>query len=97
MKDYKLTKQAFKQLKLLAKNNRKVAERLKVVIMQLREDLISGESLQGYSQFKKIRVGHFRLIYTLKDEILLITIIEKRETVYQSFEHLLKNSNFLDL
>jgi len=97
MKDYKLTKQAFKQLKLLAKNNRKVAERLKVVIMQLREDLISGESLQGYSQFKKIRVGRFRLIYTLKDEILLITIIEKRETVYQSFEHLLKNSNFLDL
>jgi mRNA-degrading endonuclease RelE of RelBE toxin-antitoxin system len=58
---------------------------------------VSGESLQGYSKFKKIRVGKFRFIYTLQDEILLIAIIEKRETVYQTFEHLYKNSNFLDM
>jgi len=97
MRDYKLTKQAFKQLKLLAKNDRKTAEKLKGVILQLREDLTSGESLQGYSQFKKIRVGKFRLIYTFQEELLLIAIIEKRETVYQTFEHLFKNSNFLDI
>ena len=97
MRDYKLTKQAFKQLKLLAKNDRKTAEKLKEVILQLREDLTSGESLQGYSQFKKIRVGKFRLIYTFQEELLLIAIIEKRETVYQTFEHLFKNSSFLDI
>ncbi len=97
MRDYKLTRQALKQLKLLAKNEIKTAKKLKDVIIQLREDLISGESLQGYSKFKKIRVGKFRLIYTLQEEILLIAIIEKRETVYKTFEHLLKNSSFLDI
>lgn len=96
MRDYQLTKQAFKQLKKLAKNDPHIAKKLKTVIMQLRQDLISGESLQGYSQFKKIRVGKFRLIHTLQDDVLLIAIIEKRETVYQTFEHLFKNSRFLE-
>ena len=97
MRDYKLTKQAFKRLKLLAKNDIKTAKKLKEVILQLREDLINGESLQGYSKFKKIRVGKFRLIYTFQEETILIAIIEKRETVYQTFEHLFKNSDFLDI
>lgn len=97
MRDYKLTKQAFKTLTALAKNDPKTAKKLKDVIECLRKDLISGESLQGYSQFKKIRVGKFRLIYTLQDELLLIAIIEKRATVYQTFEHLFKHSDFLNL
>ena len=97
MKDYKLTKQAFKQLKSLSKNDIKTAKKLKEVIMLLREDLITGESLQGYSKFKKIRVGKFRLIYTFQEEIILIAIIEKRETVYQTFEHLFKSSDFLNI
>lgn len=96
MRDYKLTKQAFKKLSFLAKNDFKIAKKLKKVIEKLRDDLISGENLQGYSQFKKIRVGKYRLIYTLQENILIITIIEKRETVYQTFEHLFKKSNFLE-
>jgi len=66
-------------------------------MIQLRGDLISGEKLQGYSRFKKIRVGKFRLIYTYQEELILIAIIEKRETVYQTFEHLFKKSKFLDI
>ncbi len=97
MRDYKLTKQAFKKLKVLAKNDPKTARKLKEIIMQLREDLISGESLQGYSQFKKVLAGKFRLIYTFQEELILIAIIEKRETVYETFEHLFKNSKFLDI
>jgi mRNA-degrading endonuclease RelE of RelBE toxin-antitoxin system len=50
----------------------------------------------GYSEFKKIRAGKYRLIYTLRDQIILIAIIEKRETVYQTFEHLFKNSSMFD-
>jgi mRNA-degrading endonuclease RelE of RelBE toxin-antitoxin system len=96
MRAYRLTKQAFKTLTALAKNDPKTAKKLKEVIEDLRNDLIGGESLQGYSKFKKIRVGKFRLIYTLQDKLLLIAIIEKRETVYQTFEHLFKNSSFLD-
>jgi mRNA-degrading endonuclease RelE of RelBE toxin-antitoxin system len=97
MRAYRLTKQAFKTLTALAKNDPKTAKKLKEVIENLRKDLIAGESLQGYSKFKKIRAGKFRLIYTLQDELLLIAIIEKRETVYQTFEHLFKNSSFLDI
>ena len=96
MRDYKLTNQAFKTLKFLSKNDIKTAKRLKDIIEKLRNDLIAGESLQGYSKFKKIRVGKFRLIYTFQDELVLIAIIEKRETVYQTFAHLLKNSSFLE-
>ena len=95
MRDYKLSKQAFKQLKLLVKNDIKTAKKIKEVIELLRKDSISGVSLQGYSQFKKIRIGKFRLIYTFQKELILITIIEKRETVYQTFEHLFKNSSIL--
>lgn len=96
MREYKLTKQAFKKLKGLAKNDPKIAKKLKEIIENLRGDLISGESLQGYSQFKKIRAGNYRLIYTFQEEVLLISIIEKREVVYQTFEHLFKNSSFMD-
>ena len=85
MRDYKLTNQAFKTLKLLSKNDIKTAIRLKQIIEKLRSDSIAGESLQGYSKFKKIRVGKFRLIYTYQEELVLIAIIEKRETVYQTF------------
>lgn len=96
MRAYKLTKQAFKALSLLAKNDPKIAKKLKILIEGLRNDAISGESLQGYSQFKKLRAGKYRLIYTYQEQQLLITIIEKREKVYQTFAHLVKNSNFLE-
>ena len=95
MRDYKLTKQAFKTLKLLSKNDLKTAKRIKELINKLREDSISGESLQGYSQFKKIRIGKYRLIYIYQQELVVIALIEKRETVYQTFSHLLKKSDFL--
>lgn len=96
MREYRLTKQAFKKLKWLAKNDSKTAKKIKGIIEKLKEDLISGESLQGYSHFKKIRSWDYRLIYTFQKEVILIAIIDKREIVYQTFEHLLKNSIFLD-
>ncbi|NOQ63109.1 MAG: hypothetical protein GQ582_01190 [Methyloprofundus sp.] len=77
------------------KNDIKTAKKIKEVIELLRKDSISGVSLQGYSQFKKVRIGKFRLIYTFQKELILIAIIEKRETVYQTFEHLFKNSSIL--
>lgn len=80
----------------MAKNDPKVAKKIKTIINNLRNGLITGEILQGYRQFKKIRAGKYRLIYTYQEEILLITIIEKRETVYQTFAHLAKCTNFLE-
>jgi len=46
--------------------------------------------------FFKVRVGKFRLIHTTVDGVLIVAIIEKRETVYQTFKHLMGNSDFLN-
>ena len=93
MNDYQLTKQAFKSLKKLSKSDRATAIRIKKAIIGLTTNEVTGESLQGFNQFKKIRIGKYRLIYTHREDSLLITIIEKRETVYQTFEHLFKHSD----
>ena len=44
-----------------------------------------------------MRFGKFRLIHTTIDDVLIVDIIEKREAVYQTFEHLIKNSDFLNI
>lgn len=97
MKDYKLTKQAFKKLKKLSTSNIQTAKQIKNAINKLRQDLIVGETLQGFSNFRKIRIGSFRLIYTFQEDIIIIAIIEKRESVYQTFAHLVKKSDFLNI
>lgn len=96
MRDYKFTKQAFKKLTELSKNAPKIASNIKEIITNLRLDLIEGESLMGYAEFKKLRTGKYRLIYTLRGEVLLIAIIEKREAVYATFKHLFKKSSAFD-
>jgi mRNA-degrading endonuclease RelE of RelBE toxin-antitoxin system len=96
MRDYKLTKQAGKKLKKLAVSDPKFATQIADHIVELRQDLITGETLSVYTRFKKIRVRDFRIIYTLEDDVLLITIIDKRETVYKTFENLIKKSNQLN-
>jgi len=93
MREYELTKQAIKKLKNISKNNPKLGTQIAFSILNLRKDLIKGESLTGFTQYKKIRVRHFRIIYKLENEILLIAIIDKRETVYKTFEHLVNNSD----
>ena len=96
MRDYKFTKQVFKKLTDLSKNAPKIASHIKEIITNLRLDLIEGENLTGYAEFKKLRAGKYRLIYTLRGEVLLIAIIEKRETVYATFKHLFKKSAAFD-
>lgn len=91
----KLTKQAEKKLRKINKSDNKTAKRIKEAIFSIRDGEASGESLKGYTNFKKYRVGKYRLIYTVVDDELWITIIEKRETVYLTFKHLFDNSDFL--
>lgn len=95
--NYRLTKQAAKRLKKILKSDLKTAKRIKDAIILLSENRNLGEALQGHSDFRKIRVGKYRLIHTKIDGVTIIAIIEKRETVYETFQHLLKNSDFLDL
>lgn len=95
--NYRFTKQATKQLKNLKKSDTKIAIRIKTAIISLIKDELKGEALQGSTDFFKIRIGKYRLIYTSVDNELIIAIIEKRETVYKTFQHLLEKSRFLDI
>lgn len=97
MADYRLTKQAVKQLKKLSKSDKNTAIRIKSALFLLSEGDIIGEVLQGYSAFFKVRVGKFRLIHTTIEGVLIVAIIEKRETVYKTFKHLMENSDFLNI
>ena len=97
MANFKLTKQAFRQLKKLTKYDIKMARRIKSALLLLDSEEILGDPLQGYSDFSKIRVGKYRLIHAKINDVRIVAIIEKRETVYKTFKHLFENSTFLDI
>ena len=97
MANYRLTKQATKQLKKIKKSDINTSRRIKSAIILLSEGDIAGEALQANADFFKVRVGKYRLIHTTIADELIIAIIEKRETVYKTFQHLLENSRFLDI
>ena len=93
---YKLTKQALKTLVKLEKSDKKTGERIAKKIVQRSRGEISGEAIKGSTDYEKIRVGKYRIISTVKDDVLWVFIIEKRETVYDTFAHLMKNSDLLN-
>ena len=59
MREYELSKQAIKKLKNLSKNDPKLATQVAYNILNLRKDLIKGESLTGFTLYKKIRVRNY--------------------------------------
>jgi len=46
--------------------------------------------LQGHSDYKKTRVGKYRIITITQGDLLSVFIIEKRETAYNTFDHFIK-------
>jgi len=97
MVNFRFTKQALKQFKKLKKSDIKIAKRIKSALLLLDSGEVLGETLQGHSDFYKVRVGKYRLIHTKINTVRIVAIIEKRETVYKTFKHLLESSNFLDI
>ncbi|MFT5610062.1 MAG: mRNA-degrading endonuclease RelE of RelBE toxin-antitoxin system [Polaribacter sp.] len=91
MLNYRLSKQALKSLSKIEKSDKNLARRIDQKIVQLREQEITGEALQGASDYSKVRVGKYRIISTVRDNMLWVYIIEKRESVYQTFQHFLRN------
>ena len=91
MLNYKLSKQALKSLTKIEKSDKKLAQRIDQKILLLRRGEVVGEALQGATDYSKVRVGKYRIISTVRDNILLVYIIEKRESVYQTFQHMLKD------
>jgi mRNA-degrading endonuclease RelE of RelBE toxin-antitoxin system len=91
MLSYRLSKQALKSLSKIEKTDKSLARRIDQKIVQLRKQEITGEALQGASDYSKVRVGKYRIISMVRDNMLLVYIIEKRESVYQTFQHFLRD------
>ncbi|VAW41476.1 hypothetical protein MNBD_GAMMA01-1715 [hydrothermal vent metagenome] len=77
MANYRLTKQALKQLKKLVKSDIKIARRIKkaLLLIDAEENLV--ESLQGHSECFKVRIGKYRLIHTKINNVIIIALIPK--------------------
>jgi len=84
-----LSNQAQKKLKKLRISDLKTAKRIQLAIKQVQTGEKPGESLKGQTDYKKTRIGKYRIITKLNEETLLVFIIEKRDNVYQTFQHLL--------
>jgi len=78
-------KSAAKELKKLSKPDQK---RISRAIDNLAENLPNPETtkMKGNNPFHKIRVGDYRIVYEIQDEILLILVlkISHRKDVYRN-------------
>ncbi len=79
--EIKYSAKAAKQLRKIAKNNRKNAV---LIIEKIEKYAANPKSkfnikyLKGkYAEFKRIRVGNFRIIFNIEDETMLTRIIHK--------------------
>lgn len=82
MLELELKKQSFKSLEKIKRNNPSMAKHIKSKIDGLRNWSIHWKNLVWWTDYKRLRVWDFRIIYKIKNETLTIYIIEKRETIY---------------
>lgn len=84
--EIKYSAKAVKQLRKIAKGNMKSAVLIIEKIEQYAENPKSKfniKELKGkYTEFKRIRVGDFRIIFNIENETLLIYEIKHREGAY---------------
>lgn len=89
MRRLKFTIQANKSVEKLIARSPEMARRIGNRIEKLRENPTSGNSTKivGFPCYRS-RVGDYRIIYEFDDELLYITIVEKRDKVYQRVKKL---------
>jgi len=83
----KFDKKALKELKKLSRNIQ-----IKIIqkIEYLRQDPLSGRQLSGFSPYRRIRSGDYRIIYTFQDESLVILVLKigHRKNIYKNLKQL---------
>ena len=81
-------KSAYKEYqKLPQKAREKIDESLKLLRVNPFNDALSFRKIQGKDHFYRIRVGNYRIVYTLKESMLIIFIIRvgHRKDIYRFF------------
>ena len=84
MRKLQFTIQSGKSLDQLIKRTPEIARVIAAQIEKLRKDATPRNSTKivGYP-CHRARVGSYRIIYEFDDDTLLVTIVEKRDKVYQ--------------
>lgn len=84
MRKLQFTGQAKKSITKLIKRAPEIARLIAAQIEKLREHPTprNSKKIVGYACYR-VRVGSYRIIYEFDNENLLVTIVEKRDKVYQ--------------
>ena len=87
MRKVDFTRQAAKFLEKLIKRSPEIARLIAAQIEVLRQNPTPANSrkIVGYACYRA-RVGSFRVIYEFDNETLFVTIVEKRDKVYQKLK-----------
>lgn len=85
----KLSREADRFLqKIPAKHGKQVAER----ILTLQEDpaALPTEDVKGYSPFRRLKSGEYRVVYFIENETFHVTLIGKRndDEIYRQIERM---------
>lgn len=65
-------------------------ERLKELILRIKEDPNRFKPLRGYAGLFRVRFSGLRLVYALRDETIWLIIVDKRKRVYKEMLKRLK-------
>lgn len=86
MLNINLSKQAEKFLNQLNKKDKESAKDItkKILALALDQKPSSSKALVGSSDFRRIRIAKFRVIYRFDKKTIYITYIEKRDKVYKN-------------
>ncbi len=82
----KLTKMAEKQLRKIAKGDKKSAgmiyEKIKDYADGKGEHSVNVTKLSGNKERMRMRIGNYRIIFKIKNDMMLISIIKHRSEAY---------------
>ena len=72
-----LTKRSVKYLRNLDKNTRfRIQNHIKILSGNPRHPELDIKKLQGQSYLYRLRIGDYRVLYSIRDEVLLIVIVK---------------------